>query len=148
MKFIISNDSNDQANFASVQSLALMTKSYNRKISKISTTSFDPCQEEILRLAMKELLFEVKIYWIRLFESNRVQYPPVTVSWVNYVRIPKSSLAFVLIRAETESKYDRKILSMKAPTIAEINSTIHTNSQATLTSLLRSRPVEHQTGPT
>ena len=26
----------------------------------------------------------------------------------NYLRIPKSSLTFVLIRADTESKYDRK----------------------------------------
>ena len=40
-----------------------------------------------------------------------------------------SSLTFVAINTETESKYDRKNKSAKAPKIAEINSIIKTTSQ-------------------
>ena len=45
------------------------------------------------------------------------------------LKIPNSSLTFVLVRAGTESKNDRKNYFIKAPAIPGINSTIQTTPQ-------------------
>ena len=52
----------------------------------------------------------------------------IVETWLT-LRIPKSSLTFVQIRADNDCKYDRKNQSIKHPTIAEINLSIHTTSR-------------------